>query len=278
MRKIRIIFITILSLALFAIVSLLSLTVILAQSASIDNQGKFKYVQNEAFGFGEKLEYKVGYKFITAGTGHIFIRPEPVYRAGRKCYDVQFLAQSLPSLEWIYKVRDEYRSIIDVGGLFSWQFEQHIRESKYRRDEMAEFDQINNIAKVGDKTYKVPPQIHDVISAFYFVRSLDLGKMKKDSIFYLQNFYKDTVYNLGVKIHGKQVVEVDAGKFRCVVVEPLVVAGGMFKWEGHLLIWLTDDDRRIPVKVATKILIGYVSADLISYKGVRGPIAAKLNQ
>ncbi len=236
----------------------------------------FRYVPNRAFGFGERLEYKVGYKFITAGTGYFHILPKPVMRNGRKCYDIRFQVRSLKSLEWIYKVRDTYRSVVDIGGIFPWQFEQHVREGKYRRDFKAIFDQNRNIAKVKDKEYPVPEYVHDIVSAFYFVRTLDLSELKKDSIIYMKNFFDDTTYTLGVRYLGRQTIEVDAGKFRCIVIEPLVQEGGLFKNEGRIVIWLTDDERKIPVKVATKIMIGYVGAELTHYSGVRGKVNAKI--
>lgn len=237
---------------------------------------KFEYVVNEAFGFGEKLEYDIGYKFITAGTGAFHIQPKAISRYGRQCYDVRFQVKSLESLEWIYRVRDSYRSVIDISGIFPWEFEQHIREGDFKRDFKAYFDQFNNIAYVKDTSYEVPESVHDIVSAFYYVRTLDLNKMKKGETIYLENFFKDSTYKLGVKMHGRQTVEVKAGKFRCVVIEPLVQEGGLFKNEGNIYIWLTDDERKIPVKVATKIIIGMVGAELTHYSGVRGKIEAKI--
>jgi hypothetical protein len=239
---------------------------------------KFRYLSNEAFGFGEKLEYKVGYKFITAGTGYFYILPDPIYVNGRKCYDIQFQVKSLKSLEWIYKVKDSYRTVLDINGIFPWTFEQHVREGNYKRDFVADFDQVNNYAyiKKKDKKYKVPSYVHDIVSAFFYVRTLDLGSMKPGYTFYMQNFFDDTTYTLGVKIHGRQTIEVEAGKFRCIVIEPLVVEGGLFKSEGNIYIWVTDDERKMPVKVATKILIGYVESELVRYSGLRGPVKAKI--
>ncbi len=272
----------IVTLLTFSLVIVIILTYILYSKQNKDYSNvKLRFVTNEAYGFGEKLEYKVGYKFITAGTGYFHILPKPILWNGRQSYDVRFEVRSLPSLEWLYKVKDNYRSVIDVQGIFPWYFEQHIREGKYKRDFSASFDQVNNIAitelKGKKKTYKVDEYIHDIVSAFFYVRTLNLSKFPKDTIFYLKNFYKDTTYKLGVRILGKQVVEVEAGKFRCVIVEPLVVEGGLFKNEGRILIWLTDDERKIPVKVGTKILIGFVGAELTRYTGIRGPIKAKLN-
>lgn len=246
------------------------------QEQKVASSKNFRYVQNEAFGFGERLDYKVGYKFITAGTGYFHILPNPVIVNGRRCYDIRFQVASLKSLEWLYRVRDTYRTVLDVGGIFPWQFEQRIREGNYKKDYTAEFDQFNNKAIVGDKKYDIPEYVHDIVSAFFYVRTLDIGSMRKDTIFYLNNFFDDTTNTLGVKVLGRQTIEVDAGKFRCIVIEPLVVKGGLFKSEGQILIWLSDDERKIPVKVATRIPIGYVTSELTGYSGLRGPLKAKL--
>jgi hypothetical protein len=100
--------------------------------------------------------------------------------------------------------------------------------------------------------------------------------MPNDTIFYLENFVDDSTYQLGVKIHRRETIEVEAGKFKTIVIEPLVVEGGLFQSEGSIFIWVTDDERKVPVKVATKIVIGYVGAELINYRGLRGPLNAKI--
>jgi hypothetical protein len=267
----------------FAINKILLITAIFAAVWSINNiiaqdgtKKSLRYVENEAFGFGEKLNYSVGYKFITAGTGHFHIQPEPVMRNGRKSYDIRFQVKSLESLDWLYFVRDQYRTVVDVAGIFPWEFEQRIREGGYKRDTKAYFDQINNTAQTSKKVINTPEYVHDIVSAFFYVRTLNLSKIPKDSVLFLSNFVDDTTYTIGVKIRGKETIKVDAGTFRCIVIEPLVAQGGLFKSEGTILVWLSDDDRKIPVKVATKIPIGYVEAKLTSYSGLRGSLDAKL--
>ena len=69
----------------------------------------------------------------------------------------------------------------------------------------------------------------------------------------------------------------DAGTFDCVIVEPLIKEGGLFKSEGRVLLWLTNDERKIPVKVSTRVVIGSIDAELREYSGVNGPIRAKVN-
>jgi len=237
---------------------------------------EFRYVPNEAYGFGERLEYRVGYKFITAGRAYFSIAPEPVMREGRPCYDINFEVRSLESLDWLYRVRDRYRTILDVGGIFPWEFEQHIREGNFHRDFYARFDQRNHKAITTEGTFDVPPYVHDIVSAFYYVRTLDLRKYPKGSVIQLQNFFDRKTHDLGVRILGRNTVEVESGTFRCIVIEPLIKEGGLFKSDGRILIWLSDDDRKIPVKVSTRIPIGTIDAELTGYSGLRGPMQARV--
>ncbi len=240
-------------------------------------QQQFRYLKNDAYGFGERLDYKVKYGFVVAGDGFFHIQSKPIIRANRECFDIRFQVSSLKSLEWLYKVTDQYRTAMDVSGLFPWEFVQIIREGKYKKDYKASFDQANNTAYADNRKFKIPSYTYDIVSAFFYVRTLNLSSMKKDSTFYMQNFFDNEVNKLGVRILGREIVETEAGKFRCIVIEPIILKGGLFKSEANIYIYLTDDERKIPVKVATKIIIGYVSAELVSYRGTRGPIRAKIN-
>ena len=55
------------------------------------------------------------------------------------------------------------------------------------------------------------------------------------------------------------------------------IQGGLFRNTGRIFIYLTDDERKMPVRVASKIVIGEVMAELTSYRGLRGPVKAKLD-
>lgn len=246
------------------------------QQPALNDKEISRYVPNEAFGFNEHLDYRVGYKFITAGTASFDIQPNPIMVNGRPSYDIRFEVRSLESLEWLYKVRDRYRTVLDVAGIFPWEFNQTIREGNYSKDYKANFDQVKHIAKTSDGDFAISPYVHDIVSAFYYVRTQDLRQYTNGSIIPLKNFFDKENHDLGVKILGKQTVEVEAGKFRCIVIEPLIQQGGLFKSDGRILIWLSDDARKIPVKVSTKIPIGSIDAELTGYRGLRGSLDAKL--
>lgn len=235
---------------------------------------EFRKLPNNAFKEGEKLTFDVKYGFVTAGIATMQI-PKIKRISGRNAYHVTFEVNSVPSFDIFYKVRDRYETYIDVEGLFPWRFEQHIREGNYSRDFSAFFDQRKGKAKTTEGEYAIPKYVHDIVSAFYFARTLDYSGMKKGDKIHLQNFYKDKVYDLDVVYHGKETIEVKAGKFDCIIVEPLVQEGGLFKSEGNIIIWLTDDDIKMPVRVKTKVVVGAIDADLTSYEGLAGPLKSK---
>ncbi|MEE9288219.1 MAG: DUF3108 domain-containing protein [Bacteroidota bacterium] len=236
---------------------------------------RLRTVENKAFRVGEHLVFNIKYGFLKAGEAVMQILDlEEVQN--RKCYRIHFGVKSVGLFSLFYKVEDRYETCLDVEGIFPWRYEQHIREGGYRRDVAAEFDQINHIAKTEQGKYPIPPYVHDIVSSFYYVRTQDFENARIGEKLHLHQFYKDSTYSLDVKFLGRQTVKVKAGKFRCIIVEPLVQQGGLFKRGGRIIIWLTDDEQKIPIKMTTKVPVGSIKAELREYIGVDEPIQARV--
>lgn len=226
----------------------------------------FRKIEHNAFGVGEKLTFEVNYGPITAGIAVMEI-PKLKKISGRDAYNIQFKVNSVSSFDGIFTVRDKYVTYLDKEGIFPWRFEQHIREGGYSKDYSAFFDQRRGKAKTSNGKVDIPPYVNDIVSAFYYLRTQRLDSLKKGDVVKLENFFDNKVFPLDVIVHGREKVSVEAGEFDCVVVEPLVKEGGLFKHEGNILVWLTDDHKKMPVKVKTKIIIGSIEAELIKYEG-----------
>jgi hypothetical protein len=264
--------------SIICLFSILCFSIIFAQS------GK-RYVPNESFGYGEKLQYKVG--MISGplaglgGSGGIQISKAPKQFTNsldekRECYDILFWVDSEGLVDMAYSVHDKYRTIVDVAGIFPYEFQQRLREGNFKRDFKATFDQVNNTVMVEKNKYKVEDNTQDILSALFYFRTMDLSSKKNGDIIELSNFYKSETYKLPVKIIKREIIKVPAGKFKTIVVQPLVSEGSLFNFNNVISIWLTDDSRKIPVKVATSIIIGDVGAELVKYSGIRGKIDAKI--
>jgi Protein of unknown function (DUF3108) len=242
------------------------ITLIVTQ-ISFAQTNEFRTIENKSFTVGEKLTFNVKYGFVTAGVAVMEI-PKIKKIAGREVYHITFKVNSLPSFDPFYKVRDRYETYLDVKSLFPWRFEQHVREGGFSMDFAAFFDHRKGIAKTSKGSYEIPPNVNDIVSTFFYARTLDYSNLKIGDKFELHNFYKKKVYPLNVVYRGKETVEVEAGTFDCIMVEPVIVEGGLFKTEGQIIIWLTNDELKIPVKVKTKILIGSIDAELSEYEGL----------
>jgi hypothetical protein len=242
-----------------------------------ETQDELRTQPNTAFTNGEKLTFDINYGFVTAGEAIMSVNGYK-YLNGRKAYEINTYASSTETFDKVFKVRDKYSTFLDVVGIYPHRFEQRVREGKYSKDYHAFFDHEEKKAEASDgNKYSIPRYVHDILSAFYYVRTIDLTKYRKGQKIQLQNFYNGKVHPLDVLVLGRQKIEVDAGKFDCIVLEPLVVEGGLFKNEGSIKVWLTNDENKIPVKMSTKVVVGNIDVVLTKYEGVKNPLKAKLD-
>jgi len=221
-----------------------------------------RFVENYAFGVGEKLTFDINYGFINAGYATLEVMRLVEYE-NRPCYLIESTANSNSFFSTFYKVRDRIESVIDAVGMFSWRFEKNLSEGSYSADRMYTFDQRNNYAVYKGDTITVAPYTQDPISTLYYTRTkpLEVGES-----FYLDNFVDGDKYHIEVKVLKRETVTVKAGTFDCIVVEPLTSSVGVFKNEGRLKVWLTDDFLKMPVLMKSKVLVGSITAELTDYK------------
>ncbi|MEZ5360471.1 MAG: DUF3108 domain-containing protein [Candidatus Zixiibacteriota bacterium] len=220
-----------------------------------------RFVENIAFGVGEKLTFDINYGFINAGTATMEVADLIDYN-GRPAYQIVTTANSNKFFSSFYPVKDRVESIMDAVGMFSWRFEKELREGKYRANRQYEIDQINHSVVYEQDTIALEPYVQDALSALYYIRTQPL---KVGESVYIDNFTDGKKFALEVKVHRKETIKTEAGKFDCLVVEPLMQSAGVFKHEGKLTVWLTDDRVRMPVLMKSKVLVGSISAELTDY-------------
>lgn len=221
-----------------------------------------RYVENVAFGANERLSFDINYGFINAGTATMEVVRLIEYE-NRPCYQIVTRANSNKFFSTFYKVDDRVESIVDAVGIFSWRFEKSLREGGYRADRACVLDQRRHLAFYENDTVEVAPYAQDALSALYYVRTQDLEVGRSVLV---DNFTDGKKYPLEVRVLKRETITVPAGTFDCVVVEPLLQSVGVFKHEGRLTVWLTDDRLKMPVLMKSKVLVGSISAELTDYE------------
>lgn len=215
-------------------------------------------VENKAFNVGEKLSFDIYWEFVKVGSADLSINKILNYN-NREVFEVESRVASNSIISSIYKVDNMVKSYIDAEGIYSHKLEKRLREGSYKADRLFLFDQENNIAISEDDTLEIPENCQDILSSFYYLRTLDLEVGKSYDI---PNYDNGKIYYLNVKVLKRQTVRVPAGKFKCLVIEPTLKGEGLFKNEGRMKIYLTDDERKIPVILASKVKFGDVVAKL----------------
>lgn len=211
------------------------------------------------FGPGERLAFSINYGLVNGGEGVLSVIGMIDYE-GEKCYHIESTALSNRFFSNFYKVRDRVTSYVDADSLFSRYFNKHLREGDYKKDEEVRFDHRRLKAYYPqDREYDITYGVQDVLSAFYYVRTLDL-EVGRDV--YLAAHSSRKTYDMRVIIHRREMVETDLGTFDCFVVQPIMVGEGLFKQEGDLVIYITADERRLPVLMKTKLPVGSITASL----------------
>jgi hypothetical protein len=208
---------------------------------------------------GEYFQFSIDWNGLNGGSSLMQVQNLHTL-GGRRAYRIISKTESNSFVSKFYKVRDRAESFIDAESLYTLRFIKHLREGGYKQDSDIRFDQAGRKAIYqGGQSYDVESRVQDVLSAFYYVRTrpLVIG-----STLNIPTHDNKKSYDMEVKVHKRERVEVPAGKFDCILVEPMLKSEGVFKSNGSILIWLSDDDRRIPVLVKSKVPVGSISVSL----------------
>lgn len=211
------------------------------------------------FGPGEHLEFGVTYGPIRAGTATLEVRDMRRYR-DRLCYHFVSQAKSAPVFDSVYKVRDRIDALVDHEGFHTWQYRKRQREGGYSADYEIQYDPVESRATYADgRAFPIPERALDALSAFYFAR---LQPLSENAEFYIPHHSDRKTFYLRVGVLRRETVEVPAGEFDCWVLEPLVRDAGPFKHQGRVTVWITADERRMPVLMKSSVGVGSIAVSL----------------
>jgi hypothetical protein len=223
------------------------------------------------FGPGERVAFRITYAHVLAGRAWVSVLAgdaggQPVLRFVAE-------AKSQGLFAWLFRFQVEDRTVAtwDPRSGCSLAIEKRLREGKAIRDQSVIFDREQGMARVTDPKIKetefdVGPCPLDVLSAFFVTRIRGVSDGVELALPVFDNGKR---FRLGVRFLGRERLDLPmplGPGVPTVVVEPQLLEGtGLFVKEGRLKLWLTDDARRIPVRMRSKVPVGSVSADLESY-------------
>jgi hypothetical protein len=232
------------------------------------------FVKEPVFQAGEVLKYKLKYGFITAAEGTLQVQESDLKFDGKPAFKLLVDGATSGTFDIFYKIRDHYDSFIDKGNLKPFFYQENIREGGYRRTDKARFHQENKKVVATQGTFTTPTgQTFDLVSAYYFARSLDISKMKTGDYVKLNYFLGDEINQLEIQFVGREEVKTKLGKIKCLKFSPSIKPGRVFRKDSKLYLWITDDGNRVPVKAQVEIIVGSVTMEIKSAEGLKYPLA-----
>ncbi len=254
------------------------LTSMNAQSDFIDSVetklNELHRVSYPVFKKGEKLEYVVHYGFVDAGVATVEVMNEDHNHGKHNVYHVVGTGRSKGAFDWFFKVRDRYESYIDAERMHPYVFKRNVNEGGYEFYQEYTFFHKRNIMHTHKNTLVVIPYgVQDMMSAYYFARTLNMSKYKPGDVIVMQAVVDEKLEPLKIRYVGREEVEVRNGTYRCLKFQPLVQKGRVFNDPEDLTVYVTDDLNKIPVLLKADILVGSIKMELTNYKNVKFPIA-----
>jgi len=246
------------------------------EKVSIDTLPNYELrtIENTAFDVGEKLTYRIHYGFVDAGEAVLEVKPSKWKFSGREAYHVVGTGRSLGAFDWVFKVRDRYETYIDKEGIFPYRFIRDVSEGGYEIFQDYQFHPDKRALKTHEKEeFATPEFIQDLVSSFYYARTLDFTNVKKGDLFEITTFVDGEVFPLRIKFVGKETIKLRNGKYRCMKFVPVIQEGRIWKSEEDLQIWITDDANKIPILVRSEILFGSIKMEVVDYENLKNPIA-----
>jgi hypothetical protein len=122
---------------------------------------------------------------------------------------------------------------------------------------------------VETKDYTIPANVQDIVSGFYFLRTMDLKKLKKGDTVTLTGFFDKEIYNLKLIYGGKESVNTKIGTFDTFVFSPIMPKNKLFRGEQPVTVWISDDKNKIPLKIKAKLMVGSLDMEIMEASGLR---------
>ncbi len=231
---------------------------------------------------GESLTYSVFYHLnnIWVAAGEVTFSVSEETLDGQPTYHFVGAGGTLKKYDWIFKVRDHYQSNVNTTTLLPYQFSRHVKHQPaflyrqyafdYHKKEAYSITSANKKNKATTlDTIPFTDCTFDVLSAIYYCRSLNFNAFEQGSSIPLKLLLDNEVFNTYVRYEGKDVFKTKSGEFNCIKFKPALIEGTIFKGGEHMVVWVTDDENKLPIYIESDILVGAIRVYLKDAEGLK---------
>lgn len=164
-----------------------------------------------------------------------------------------------------FRIDDKTESVISRDGRPRF-FKEDLKEGRFKARREATFNftglhaDSRDLLKKTEKRDPISARTYDKVSSIYFIRNSEL--VPGHSIF-IDIYDTKRLWNTEVRMVKRQEIDTPRGKFKTLMVTSELKHNGVLARVGNATFWFTDDNRRIPVKITTKLKVGEITLTLV---------------
>lgn len=190
------------------------------------------------------------------------------------CYKVSLLGELDGTVDLFSELNDKFYSYVDTSTLKPKLFIRDLQENKYKKREYSYFDFITKKVKIIDKnvnrpdsikTFDISENINDMITSYFQLRKIDFQKYSANDTLRLDVFVENNSYNLKFLLKTREELKTKIGKYKTIVLVPIVPDNELFRGEEPVSVWISDDENRIPLKLKAKSWVGNIEVEIKEY-------------
>jgi hypothetical protein len=223
------------------------------------------------FKAGEVLEYDIGWSsFVTAGTATVSVKEKrPSY--GSLAYYIVAEGRPTTIVSKLYTLYYKADTLLDSYTLLPQRGSLYSEEGKRHRMKTTTFNQAAKKASyeietrtVVKKDLAIPGFTQDALSAIYVLRSIPFKSGEKFNMPVSDN---GQIYKVQMQVGAVEPVKTGLGTINGLRITPVITGPDKDSPRG-LALWVSDDARRLPLKMEAQLLVGKFTVTLTKASGI----------
>lgn len=219
---------------------------------------------------GETLTYNVTFSVFPAG--QVVASLKQIGSGPEDAYEIDSTARSTGYVSLLFRIDNHYHAIFDPRTLCSRQITKTINEGRRHKQTKIVFDSAQKVAILTERDMgkpghplkhaenAIPPCVEDILTAFYYVRDKPLQVGEKIPVPVNDG---SKTHDVLVDVEARERLETPLGPRESFRVEPRAL-GDLYKKDGRMLIWISDDRERLPLRIKAIMRIGTITGTLQS--------------
>ena len=245
-----------------------------------------------AFAAGERMSFVMHYQWgaINTDVGYAEARLDTVTFNGQKAFRCVAVGKTTRFFDLFFKVREDFRSYFTCDGLRPLKFTRDTHEGGYEarntylydwKAAEPHIDATVYTSKAGEMSYEIPltPCTFDLPALFYFARNMDFDAVEPGKRYPMTFAIDEEVFNVYFILYGRETIKVKGfGTVNTIRFAAKLLEGEVFKGEEDMMIWVTDDDNRLPVYFEAPLLVGKATGRMTGYEGLKHPFTSMVKK